>query len=115
LASRTFDRDIRETSPEVCDEMHSLVRRIDGGRVAHLVSHSGDKYVALVSVLQAHPADMCREMSLLNKVRYHCLGQARRLPVQEIACRMNAFSSMGGTTAYPSRRPGKSALFRVPT
>jgi hypothetical protein len=34
VASRAFDRDVRETSPEVCDEMHSLVRRIDRHLVA---------------------------------------------------------------------------------
>src|SRR5215475_6974872 len=90
--------------------MHSLVRRIDGSRVAHLVSHSGDKYVALVSVLQAHSADMCREMSLLNKVRNHCLGQARRLPVQEIACSDECFEQHGRHNGVPKSQAGKKRL-----
>jgi hypothetical protein len=34
VARRAFDCHVREASPEVCDEMHSLVRRIDRHLVA---------------------------------------------------------------------------------
>jgi phosphoenolpyruvate carboxylase len=76
VARRAFDCDIRETSPQPGDEMHSLVRWIDRHLVSQPMTQSGDEDVALVLVLQAHPTQMGREMSLLDEVRNHRLGQA---------------------------------------
>src|SRR5262249_34860759 len=52
-AGRALDRDIGESSPEIRDEMHSLVRRVDDDCVAQPLSQGGDKAIALVAVLQA--------------------------------------------------------------
>ena len=85
LAGRTLDRCVLQAAPEPGYEMHALVRRIDIDLIREPLPQRGDKRVALLPVLQTHPAQMRREIPLLDEISHHGLGQARRLAVDEIA------------------------------
>jgi hypothetical protein len=50
VARGAFDRDIRKTCPQVCDEMHSLIWRIDRHLVAQPEAESSDQNVALIPI-----------------------------------------------------------------
>jgi hypothetical protein len=67
LAPCALDRDVRETSPRVRNEMHSLVRRIDRHVGAEAAPESSNQHVALIPIQQAHSTNVRRKVPLFHE------------------------------------------------
>ena len=67
LAPCALDRDVRETSPRVRNEVHPLVRRIDRYVCAEAVLESTNQHVALIPIQHAHSTNMRCEVPLFHE------------------------------------------------
>ena len=85
LAPCALDRDVRETSPRVRNEMHPLVRRIDRYVGAEAALESTNQHVALIPIQQAHSTNMRCEVPLFHESGNDGLAQGRWLSVHKIA------------------------------
>ena len=67
LTPCALDRDVRETSPRVRNEVHPLVRCIDRYVGAEAALESGNQHVVLIPIQQAHSTNVRCEMPLFHE------------------------------------------------
>lgn len=66
--------------------MHPLVRHVDPEVTSRPAHQRSGQCIALLAVQDAHAADVRREMTLPHEFCSDILVEARRLPIDQIAC-----------------------------
>jgi hypothetical protein len=107
-----FDGDIAEAAPAVGHQMHSLVGRLGSQMPAKAPLERRYERIALLAVSRARPAQVRGETAFAHEIGHSRLKEGRGLPVERAVTKGR--TSACGSTAYPRRRPGKSALLSVP-